>query len=168
MLSHPVIIPAPSVAIAPEPPLDPTTDPAAALVELAAALIEERPPPRPIAASFAAAVEGWLEGPATLEQALGLGGAPGIAKARTRYRLRRRDAAIRRAYALMEERTPWRRSLSLANEIRKFQRAIWPAWRDRREPPSDASTLRRHLFEAHKFGPVPPSARRLCEICAGY
>lgn len=157
----------PPYDFAPGPVIEPATDPAAALVELAAALVEERPPPRPIAAAFVTAVNNWLQGQA-LEQALGLGGAPGIAKARTRYRLRRRDAAIRRAYALMEERTPWRRSLALANEIRKFQRAIWPAWRDRREPPSDASTLRRHLFEAHKFGPVPPSARRLCEICAGY
>ena len=157
----------PPYDFAPGPVIDPATDPAAALVELAAALVEERHPARPIAAAFASAVESWLQGQA-LEQALGLGGAPGIEKARTLWHRRQRDAGLRAAYDLVEGKNPSRRFRALAREVGIFQSVIWPNWRHHAAPPPNASELRSCLFRARRHGPLPASERGLFKICNGY
>ncbi len=158
----------PPYDFAPGPVIDPATDPAAALVELAAALVEERHPARPIAAAFASAVESWLQGQA-LEQALGLGGAPGIEKARTLWHRRQRDAALRTAYELVEGKNPSRRFRALAKEIRTFEAIVWPTWKNSQSPPPKPSELRSALFRARQHGgPLPASERGLWKICLKY
>ena len=144
---------------------DQDTNPAAELVELAAALAEGRPPPPAAAANFAQAVAAWLEGDATLERALGLAGSTGRDSARTLYRRRRRDLFIRRAYSEIEGPSPWQRCLQLATEIAIFSDRLWPAWRQSQNAPPGASRLRTYLFEAARAWELPTTARRLHDIC---
>lgn len=44
--------------------------------------------------------------------------------------------------------TPWAKSITLADELARFQSAIWPAWRELAEVPTGSSDLRKALFYA--------------------
>lgn len=100
-----------------------------------------------------------------LERALELN-ADGRGKdtARRSYLLHCRDAALRAAWALCEGATPWRQSVALSAEIRRFQSTIWPRWQHLAVPPENASDLRRHLYHAHRCGDVPTSTRQCHRI----
>lgn len=43
---------------------------------------------------------------------------------------------------------PWSKSVTLADELARFQTVIWPAWRDMIAPPPGSSELRGALFHA--------------------
>ena len=134
--------------------------PAIALVAAAQQL-----PEGPTKTWFAAGVASWLSGSSSLEQGLGLAGGQGRRTARTLFRLRQRDAALRQAHAMMPGATPWRRTLALVPEIRKFGTIIWPRWRHLDAPPPEASALRQALFAAFQNGEPPASATGLHGIC---
>ena len=120
--------------------------------------------PGPLHAWFTAGIESYLNG-TTLEVALGLTGGAGRRTARTLYRRAKRDAALRLAHGLMPGETPWRRSLALVPEVRRFATALWPRWRHLDAPPPQASALRAALFAAFKNGPPPSSATGLHAVC---
>lgn len=101
----------------------------------------------------------------TLEQALGAAGGQGKRTARQTYLERRRNRALRAAWRLCEGKTPWRRTLALQKEIKRFQTVLWPRWEDLPEPPPGITELRCQLFIAHRCGSVPTSTSRLDEIC---
>jgi hypothetical protein len=44
--------------------------------------------------------------------------------------------------------TPWAKSVTLADELGRFQAVIWPSWCDFIEPPAGSSELRNALFHA--------------------
>lgn len=89
----------------------------------------------------------WLraEGDLPLERVLGI-------DRRSLNQLQRnlRDFWLGQAHALCAGSTRWKRSVSLADEVRFFQASIWPAWRDLAGPPDGASELRSALFEAFR------------------
>jgi hypothetical protein len=152
------------------PPADvinPDTDPAGALVALAADLEEGRQPAPSIISHFSRAVEAWLQGN-PLEQALRLRGAPGIDSARTTWHRRQRHAALREAYDLIGGKNPSQRFRALAEEIVLFEDVLWPVWRHEPTPPPGASRLRQALFRARRHGPLPGSERGLWKICLQY
>lgn len=135
-----------------------------ALVDLAARLAAQAPPESP-ESDFARAVERWSLGAVdTLDEALGLVGAPGRERAATRWRRAQRDRHLRRALALVEGDSPWRRCLALEREIERFESVIWPRWRDRTAPPPEASRLRAELFQARRLDALPTTARQLSNI----
>ncbi len=114
---------------------------------------------------FHEGVKSWLAGACSLEQGLGLAGGRGKRCARTLYHHHLRDEALRRAHAMMPGASPWRRTLALVPEIRKFGTIIWPRWRHLDAPPPEASALRRALFAAFQNGEPPNSATGLHYIC---
>jgi hypothetical protein len=138
----------------------------ASLLSLADALAAGEPPPRAVAAHFAAALQQWAMSDRPLEVALGLAGAPGIESARTRHRRAVRNAHLRAAYALVPGPTPWAKATALAREVGRFQALAWPRWRRLDAPPPGADRLRIALFLASRAHPLPTTARALFGICA--
>lgn len=126
-----------------------------------------RPLPPDAAVWLARGIGHHLEGGEPLERALSLDGAGGRRRARTLWRLQRRDAALRRAHALVAGASPWARSLALEAEVRRFAAIHWPRWRGLMAPPPGCSDLRAALWDAFAAGPpVPETARRLHTLCA--
>jgi hypothetical protein len=140
--------------------------PVESLLCLAAALAAGEPPPRAVAAQFAAALQQWAMSDTPLEVALGLAGAPGVDAARTRHRRAVRNAHLRTAYALVPGPTPWAKATALAREIGRYQARAWPRWGHLAAPPPAAERLRTELFLAARAHPLPTTARALFGICA--
>ena len=133
--------------------------PALTLVEIIGSLPEGAPK-----TWLSEGVKSWLAG-ARLEQALGLEGGQGRRTARSKYRRHLRDEALRCAHAMMPGASPWRRTLALVPEVRKFAAILWPRWRALDAPPLEASALRKALFAAFQNGEPPASATGLHGIC---
>ncbi|MFB1487413.1 MULTISPECIES: hypothetical protein [unclassified Thiocapsa] len=111
------------------------------------------------------AIERWLSADAaTLDEALGLTGAPGRETARTLHRRALRDRHLVAAHGIIGAASPWRGCLALADEIARFESVIWPRWRDLPEPPPGASLLRAELFAARQFGTLPGTPMQLSRI----
>ena len=69
-----------------------------------------------------------------------------------------RDYWLRKAARLMPENGPWLDATALHRELSAFaSRGPWCSWRDKSEPPADASALRSALFWVmrHNSGDVP-------------
>lgn len=146
----------------------PVSDPVQGLLELGAALVEGRQPPRHVAEWFAGCLARWLAKESGLDVCLGLkSNLRGHESALGQFTRRRRNAAIREAAALIELEegaSAWRRAKALEQEIYNFECRIWPSWRHLAAPPTGTSSLRCALFRARKIGSLPGTARRLHDL----
>jgi hypothetical protein len=108
----------------------------------------------------AAGLAAWLRagGSLPLTRHLGLPTTPG----KTQQLLR--DAWLREAARYIEARTEWQRACKLAEEIRRFEGQLWPAWRGARLPPARATPTQACLFFARTHAPLPGTARRLRSV----
>lgn len=128
------------------------SDPAALVADLAAALAAGTEPEPEAARTFSAAVSAWLEGQAaSLDEALKLGGRAGLEHARSRYRRRLRDRHLKDAAALLNAAGIWSASVALAAEVERFERRLWPKWRDLPEPPPGCASINAHLWRARRI-----------------
>lgn len=85
---------------------------------------------------------------------------PGIAgHDRRAQKLAMRDYWLMRALRECPGNTLWPKAVALEKEIKRFETALWPAWRDLDEPPAGASALRTALFHAFKIAERMPRAR---------
>lgn len=110
----------------------------------------------------------WLRagGAIPLERCLRLGATPAvICRAR-------RNAAIRRAWALLPPGSDRARAERLATELRRFTTAVLPTWQEAGGAPAGASRLRQALAEAATADPELArrglSAEAIRKLCAGY
>ena len=118
-----------------------------------------------LAAWLSEGLDAYLFGELPLEQALNLhADGPGKRTARCHYLQHQRNAAIRDAWSLCDGDSPWRQSVALASEVKRFRGILWPRWRSLDAPPATTSNLRRHLFQAHRCGDVPTSPEQLHRI----
>lgn len=77
-----------------------------------------------------------------------------------------RDRHLREAWDLLDDASPWRKSVCLAEEIKKFETRIWPAWKSYQAPPQGASELRKLLFMAMRSGAsMPSTVQQVNNIC---
>ena len=76
----------------------------------------------------------------------------------------RRDRHLRRAASHLDAASPWRRAVMLSQEVNRFEAVIWPRWKLKPEPPTDASQLRKHLFLARREKAIPRSPRQIHRI----
>lgn len=94
----------------------------------------------------------------TLDQALDLTGAQGIATARTRYHRKRRAEFLSIAVHMTMGGSEWDRCKALACEIAAFEGRVWPRWKNLPEPPAGASHINKLLFLARQTGALPKTA----------
>lgn len=84
------------------------------------------------------------------------------------HRRARRDHWLRAAWNLMDERlSPWRKSESLATEVRRFAAVKWLRWADPEHLPTTMTPLEAALFEAFRSHErIPSTAMQLHNIAA--
>ena len=122
--------------------------------------------PPDVAAWFDRGIEEFLSRQGPLDECLNLTGGPGMRKALTVYLIHRRDYHLRQAWLTLAASSPWKRSVALAGEIKRFEARVWPRWRDLSEPPPGSSDLRTHLFHAFRAQLDIPKLTRLHSICS--
>jgi hypothetical protein len=139
-------------------------EPLEMLGDLLGSLIDGRTPYATTNQWFRTGVVRALRDDLPLEQALGLvspDGGRGGTLAR-QARMLQRDEHLRHALRLVaidDEVSTWRRCVRLAEEIERFQRADWPAYRHRDCPPDHWTPLRWALWSALRVGlgvPISP------------
>lgn len=144
-----------------------TIDPIACLANLIAWLESDAILKAETAAWLRSGVKAYLESDYDLDRCLGLSGPSGKPKARTRYRLLRRNAHLQNAASLLilpigRDHTI-ARAERLSVEVRRFAR-IWPRVRQS-DPDPSWSMLRLELYFAFRSCPVmPTSSRHLARI----
>lgn len=106
------------------------------------------------------AYDRWLAGQ-PLDRALDLTPQPGQRKPSTRMREQQRNAALRAAWQLAPGPTPWKRSVFLAEAIRRLD-PVYRGYRSDRPPVSD---LHRRLCIARDHGDLPTSPTMVHAIC---
>jgi hypothetical protein len=142
-----------------------TQKPVERLVELAAQL--DKNPAANQSHWFIEAIADWLNGDApSLDAALGLtADGPGKRTALTKWRRQQRNKWICAAADCVEGAGSWQKSVNLAPEIKTFEAIIWPKWKTKKEPPNDASQLRRALFYARQYGGrLPGTAQGIDDV----
>lgn len=109
--------------------------------------------------------EAWLSarGVVSLERCLGLAATP------AQMARDERDLHLLTAWRLVDGETPWKKSVTLAAELKTFLSRIWPLWRNADVPPQGCSDLRHHLFSAVRVANqagigMPETARQLHNI----
>jgi hypothetical protein len=80
-----------------------------------------------------------------------------------------RDYWLRRAWESLDAPSGWSRSVSLAEEIKRFESRIWGRWREYDTPPEkNTSELSKTLFHAFRVGiDIPRTAVGIDKIVRG-
>lgn len=105
------------------------------------------------------AAHAYISGDArTLDEAMGIGGGPGIPKLRTVLRHRWRDTHLNNALELLGGDLE-----ALSSEIGRFTSRKWPVWEKRDTPPERATAIEIELFQACRLNgrSIPGSPRHL-------
>ena len=105
-------------------------------------------------------ITAWLKG-ASMDSALGLSSLPGQRKPATRLRVAMRDTELRRAWELLDEQSPWKRSVALAERIERLE----PVYRGYKSGRLPASAVHQKLCAARDWYRLPAGSSRIHEIC---
>lgn len=103
----------------------------------------------------------WLKGE-SLDVALGLASRPGQRKPATRIRVALRDCELRRAWDLVGEQSPWKRSVALAERIERLE----PVYRGHQSGRRPASAVNQKLCAARDWHSLPSAPSRIHQICS--
>lgn len=115
----------------------------------------------PLRVWLEAAISDWIKGK-SMDSALGLSSLPGQRKPATRLRVAMRDTELRRAWELLDEQSPWKRSLRLAEFIKRLD----PVYRGHRAGRPPASAVNQKLCAARDWHSLPSAPSRIHQICS--